>query len=171
MAELRARAQNLSLGLVNDTQVSDVLRSTKGLAELALEAPVKLLSFSKGIRPLIDANATSLTSVHLAGSESIKDKTVEHVLRACVNLASLDLHGCRKVKGTAFSVLHKVKAPPKLSHVDVSLCEFNKSGFKVSVCVRDHVLGRHSRAFVIAGAHQGRRVFAFDPVGAARHVV
>lgn len=123
-------AKELSLGPVADPQLQEATKVLRGLRGIALEAPPKLLSFSKGIRPLVDANAVTLTSIHLAGAESIKDKIVEHILRECINLESLDLRGCKKVKGTCFSSLLKVKSGPKLRWLDVSSCELNKSGFK-----------------------------------------
>lgn len=124
-----SHVQRLFLDQVTDAQMVEVIKFTSGLLEISLVAPKKLLSLSKGIRPLFDKNGASLQRVHLSG-EAIKDRIVEQVLKTCPLLEVLDLQGCKRVKGTFFSVLAKPKRPVLLNSVDLSGCELSKTGFK-----------------------------------------
>ena len=74
--------QRLALGETSDAKVAELLRlqTSKQLQHVSLVALPKVFSVNKGLRPLLDGNAVTLVRVQLGG-ESIKDATVEAVLK------------------------------------------------------------------------------------------
>ena len=121
----------LNLGETSDGKIVELLRlqPTKRLQSLALIAVPKTFSVNKGLRPMLEANVSTLCRVQLGG-ESIKDAVVEAVLKGCPRLEMLNVQGCKKVKGTFLSLLSKTKYGMQLKEIDLSGCELNKSGFK-----------------------------------------
>jgi hypothetical protein len=133
-----SNVKELVLGEVTDGKVAEVNKLIRGVLKLSLVANnSKLISLSKGIKPLLEANSATLTCLHLRG-DVVKDNAVEQVFKSCPSLRELYLQGCKKVKGTCFSVLAKSKHAPVLHTIDLSLCELSKSGFKyfVKVCAQ-----------------------------------
>ncbi len=91
--------QRLTLSETSDAKVAEMLRlhTSRLLQQVSLVALPKVFSVNKGLRPLIEGNAQTLTRVQLGG-ESVKDAFVEAVIKGCPRLQALLLPGCRKVK-------------------------------------------------------------------------
>ena len=118
---------NLRLGAVSDLELKELLsKYGEFLQELAFSSH-RLLTV-KGYKSISELCPLALTSVTIR-DDKLTDKGLEYLLRGCTNLASLNLAGCRKIKGAAFKPFTGKKRL-LLKKLDLSECELGRSGFR-----------------------------------------
>lgn len=128
LASTCSNLRSLSLGATTDMIVKEITASNSKLEELSVYCSARFTN--KAIKMIVDT-CPNLTVLKLKCSEKINDKSIELILRACSNLHELSLFGCKKIKGTAFSMYTKKKTRPfTIRRLNLSYCELSKKGFK-----------------------------------------